>query len=136
MAGADQHDTAVKVGLQRLGHLGDGRRAVAVLVYVLLDFVEDDEGERQFPIGLEGLPGRVGELWGRDVGIELGKLAVQDLTYTILICCKVWVGLKQSAANVRTDIQIVEFLEPFSPGTFDRRSHGVEPALVAQPEAR
>ena len=130
-----KHDAATELRLQSFHDLDDDCGPSAVLADVLLDLVKHQERQRHRSVGAEGLPCRVGELLRANVSGELGELATQDTANAPFVLGEIRVGAEDRASNVRTDVEIVQFMKPIPAGRLDLASHGVEPSPLPEPEA-
>ena len=135
LAGAHEHDAAVELRLHRLGHLSHGRRAVLGLADVLLHFVEHDDGVRQLTALGQGTPRGLDELLGRDVGRQRGELSDQKLAGRLDVGGEAPIGRDERFGDDRTDVQVVQLVQPALAGRFDRPANAREQPLLAQPEA-
>ena len=138
LPGADEHDVAVELLGERLGHFSDQRRAVVRVADVLLHLVEDEDRAGHTPVAPDELehPLEGGEkLLGRDVGRARRKLRLERVPRLGLGRSEVRVARHQRARDGTADIEVVQLGRPLLAGGLDRGLHLVEPALVVEPQA-
>ena len=135
LTGGDQKQPALEPGLDSLRQLGDGRRPVLRLVDVLLDFVEDEDGQGEIAVGGERLPGGLHELVGRDVGLRRRELVEEELPCRLDVRGEGGVRFDQGLCDDGAHVEVVKLGLPAPARSFDLAPHLLQQPVVPQPEA-